>query len=198
MLGSSDSIACTNYILNTIAADALMEFADKLENAKDFNKELQLLVRETLNTHKRIIFNGDGYTEDWAQEAERRGLLNLRTTVDALPYYIKPENIALFERHGIFGAPEMHSRYEILMENYCKVLNIEGLTMLDMVKKDIFPSVSAYMGDLSNNALAKESSVRAFPARAKSRLSKTFQAVLLPHEIRRGVGKRADGRCRMQ
>ena len=155
MLGSSDSIACTNYILNTIAADALMEFADKLENAKDFNKELQLLVRETLNTHKRIIFNGDGYTEDWAQEAERRGLLNLRTTVDALPYYIKPENIALFERHGIFGAPEMHSRYEILMENYCKVLNIEGLTMLDMVKKDIFPSVSAYMGDLSNNALAK-------------------------------------------
>ncbi len=156
MLGSSDSIACTNYILNTIVADSLMEFADQLEQAKDFNKELQALVKNTLNAHKRIIFNGDGYTEEWAQEAERRGLLNLKTTVDALPYYIRPENIALFERHGIFHAPEIYSRYEILMENYCKVLNIEGLTMLDMAKKDIFPAVSAYSGALSKNALAKK------------------------------------------
>ena len=156
MLGSSDSIACTNYILNTIVADSLMEFADRLEQAKDFNKELQALVKNTLNAHKRIIFNGDGYTEEWAQEAERRGLLNLKTTVDALPYYIRPENIALFERHGIFHAPEIYSRYEILMENYCKVLNIEGLTMLDMAKKDIFPAVSAYSGALSKNALAKK------------------------------------------
>ncbi len=156
MLGSSDSIACANYIINTIVSDVLMEFADQLESAQDFNKELQKLIKNTLNAHKRIIFNGNGYTEEWAQEAERRGLLNLKTTVDALPYYIKSENIALFERHGIFTEPEMHSRYEILMENYCKVLNIEGLTMLDMVRKDIFPAVSAYCGDLSSNALAKK------------------------------------------
>ncbi len=156
MLGSSDSIACTNYIINTIVSDVLMEFANQLESAQDFHKELQKLIKNTLNAHKRIIFNGNGYTEEWAQEAERRGLLNLKTTVDALPYYIKPENVALFERHGIFTEPEMYSRYEILMENYCKVLNIEGLTMLDMVKKDIFPAVSAYCGDLSSNALAKK------------------------------------------
>ena len=145
MPGSFMSISCPNMILNTITADVLMEFADTLENAEDFTAALNKLIRDTIKTHKRIIFNGNGYTEEWLEEAKRRGLLNLPTTPDALPYFIKDENIKLFAKHHIFTEAELRSRYEILLDNYCKVLHIEANTMSEMARKDILPAAMNYM-----------------------------------------------------
>ena len=145
MPGSNMSISCPNMILNTITADVLMEFADKLEAAEDFNAELNLLIRNTIKNHKRIIFNGNGYTDEWLDEARVRGLLNLPTTPDALPHFIKEKNVELFAKHHIFTKAELHSRYEILLENYCKVVHIEANTMLEMAKKDIMPAVMKYI-----------------------------------------------------
>ncbi len=135
MLGSSFSIAGPNIILNTMMADALGAFADQLETADDLESAARQLMRDTLKAHKRIIFNGDNYTDAWVAEAERRGLLNLRTTADALPYFISDKNIRLFTKHRIFTETEIRSRYDILMENYCKVLNIEALTMVEMARQ---------------------------------------------------------------
>jgi glutamine synthetase len=141
--------------LNTIIAEELSQFADVLEGAEDFTKALNDLIKETISNHKRIIFNGNNYSEEWIAEAAKRGLLNLQSTVDALPYLICEKNIKLFTQHRIFTESEIHSRYEILMENYCKTINIEALTMLDMVKKDIIPAVSSYIKELSETAIAK-------------------------------------------
>ena len=149
MPGSNMSISCPNMILNTITADVLMEFADKLEAAEDFNAELNLLIRDTIKNHKRIIFNGNGYTDEWLDEAQKRGLLNLPTTPDALPHFIKEKNVELFAKHHIFTKAELHSRYEILLETYCKVVHIEANTMLDMSKKDIMPAVMKYIKFIS-------------------------------------------------
>ncbi len=154
MLGSSLSISGPNIVLNTIVADVLEEFADRLEKATDFKSELNQLIKETVTNHKRIIFNGDGYSEAWPIEAEKRGLLNLKTTVDAIPHFIDEKNIKLFTKHGVFTEAEMHSRCEILLENYNKMLNIESLTIIDMVKKDIIPAVSKYIRKLSSSAMA--------------------------------------------
>ena len=157
MLGSAISISCPNTILNTIMADTLMQFADELEGAEDFSHALNRLIRRTYREHKRIIFNGNNYSDEWTQEAEKRGLLNLKTTADALPYYISDKNVALFGRHAVYSENEVHSRYEILMEGYVKTLKIEAHTMLEMARKDIFPAVCAYMKDLSSTAMQKKS-----------------------------------------
>lgn len=156
MLGSALSIACPNLIMNTIVAEELQQFADILENAEDFNKTLNDLIRKTIKDHKRILFSGNGYTDEWVKEAEERGLLNLKTTVDALPYYTSDKNIALFTKHKIFTVDEMYSRKEILQDNYNKVLHIEVLTMLEMTKKQILPAVLNTQKQLSDIILAKK------------------------------------------
>jgi glutamine synthetase len=156
MLGSTVSISCPNIMLNTIIADTLAQFADELEKASDFNTELTALIKKTIKEHKRIIFNGNNYSDEWVEEAKKRGLLNLRSTADALPYYTSDANVALFEKHGVFSKAELYSRCEIQLENYYKQVNIEALTMVDMIKKDILPAVSAYMKDLSKEAFTKQ------------------------------------------
>ena len=156
MLGSDLSISGPNIILNTIVAEELSQFADVLEGAKDFSSALDDLIRKTIAEHKRIIFNGNNYSEEWEKEAECRGLLNLRTTPDALPSFIAPKNIELFTKHKIFTVTELHSRYEILMEVYVKRLNIEALTMSDMVKRQILPAITRYANDLTQAALNKK------------------------------------------
>ena len=146
MPGSSASISGINVVLNTAVAESLEQFADALEGSKDFEADLQALIRSVLIKHKRILFNGNGYDDAWLAEAERRGLLNLRTTPEALPYYLADKNVALFTK--------MEARYEIHLENYSKVLNIEALTMLEMARRDIMPAVSSYLRELSETATA--------------------------------------------
>ena len=155
MLGSSVSIACPNFILNTIAAEELAQFADQLEAAEDLTTALNELIRKTVIEHKRIIFNGNNYSDEWVIEAEKRGLLNLRTTVDALPHYLKEKNITVFTKHGVLTEEEIHSRYEILLENYTKVVRIEALTMLEIAKKSILPAVMAYVKELAETISLK-------------------------------------------
>ena len=158
MLGSANSIACTNIMLNTAVAEALRSFAQVLENADDFEKTLHGLIRDTISAHKRIIFNGNGYDEDWINEAVTvRGLHNLRTTPDALPKILEKKNSDMLISHGVFSAAEIRSRYEIMLENYCKTVNIEGLTMVDMAKREIIPAVEEYIKDLSETCAAKKS-----------------------------------------
>jgi len=154
-LGSSQSISGPNIILNTIVAEELKQFADELEGAEDFTEKLNELIKKTIKEHKRIIFNGDGYSDEWKAEAKKRGLLNLKTTVDALPTFLAPKNVELFTKHKIFTEKEMESRYEILLETYSKVINIEGLTMVDMAKKQILPAVNSYIGNLASTAKKK-------------------------------------------
>ena len=156
MPGSALSVAQPNIMLNTVIADALQEYADILENAEDFDTTLHQLIQETLRNHKRIIFNGNGYDDSWIEEAKARGLLNLKTTVDALPYSILPENIELFERQGVLSKDEILSRYEIMMEEYTKILNIEALTMVDMAKKQILPSIIRFEKRSEERRVGKE------------------------------------------
>ena len=156
MPGSSASIAGCNIVLNAVVADELKQFADVLEVAPDLPSALHVLIQDTIRSHKRIIFNGNGYDDAWIEEAEKRGLLNLRTTPDALPYFIRQENIELFKRHRIFDEEEVRSRYEIFMEEYGKTLHIEALTMLDMVKKQILPAVTAQVHEWLDTAAMKQ------------------------------------------
>ena len=148
MLGSAFSIAGPNIVLNTIVAEALRQFADTLENSKDFKSDLAALVKKTFSDHKRIIFNGNNYSEEWVIEANKRGLSNRKTTVDALPEYISKKSVDLFTKHHVFTENEVHSRYEILMEGYCKTLHIEALTMIDMAKGVIIPACFDYQREL--------------------------------------------------
>ncbi len=157
MLGSSFSISCTNTIINTIVADELKGFADRLEGAEDFNARLNEVVAEAIREHSRIIFNGNGYSKEWQEEAERRGLHNYRTTADALPHYTDEENLRLFERHGVYSRREIASRTEILLENYVKTVVIEANTMTAMAKKKIYPAVNEYIRSLCSAADAKAS-----------------------------------------
>ena len=154
MPGSSASISGINVVLNTAVAESLAQFADALEGSKDFEADLQALIRSVLIKHKRILFNGNGYDDAWLAEAERRGLLNLRTTPEALPYYLADKNVALFTKHRVYTRTEMEARYEIHLENYSKILNIEALTMLEMARRDIMPAVSSYLRELSETAAA--------------------------------------------
>ena len=149
-LGSTFNIACPNVMLNTSVADVLKEFADKLEGAKDTEKAVKKLITETYAAHKRIVFNGNNYSDEWVEEAGRRGLLNLKTTPEALPYYTREENLAMFARHKVYTGEEIKARKDILLENYCKVINIEALTMIDMAGKQIIPACIKYMKTLSD------------------------------------------------
>ena len=155
--GSSMSVSGPNTVLNTIVAEALKAFADELEQADDFTEALNELIKRTIKDHKRIIFNGDGYSDAWKEEAERRGLINLPTTVDAMPTILKKKNIDLFTAHNIYTEAEIHSRYEIQLEAYSKTINIEGLTMVDMIMKDILPAVNSYVLSLAKAASIKKS-----------------------------------------
>ena len=157
MLGSSQSITGPNIALNTIMAEELEQFADILEKADDFNATLHDLIRDTLKAHQRIIFNGNGYEDAWVQEAERRGLSNLKCTADALKTYLQPKHVALFSKHGVFTEEELAARNEIHLENYCEVVGIEARTMVDMVKRDIFPAVSSYAAEVASSIAAKRS-----------------------------------------
>ena len=148
-LGSSMSISGPNVIINTIVADVFQEFAEKLENANDFTSALNELIKQTLNNHKRIIFNGDGYSAEWVEEAKTRGLLNLKTTTEALPYFLKKENIDLFKKHGIYSEHEVKARYDIQIEEYTKLVNIEVKTMLDLSEKEIIPACIKYLKEIS-------------------------------------------------
>ena len=155
--GSSASISGVNVVLNTAVAESLRQYADALEGSEDFESDLQELIRRVIREHKRIIFNGNGYDESWLEEAEKRGLLNLRTTPEALPYYIADKNVELFTSHRVYTRTEMEARYEIHLEHYCKVLNIEALTMIDMSRRFILPAVSRYIHELTDTALAIQS-----------------------------------------
>ena len=157
MPGSTFSIAGPNMVLNTIVAEELSQFADLLEQASDFTAALNKLIRRTIREHKRIIFNGNNYTDEWVEEAERRGLLNLRTTPEALPLFAAEKNVRLFAKHCIFTETEIRSRMEILLDNYIKTIHIESLTMVELVKKEILPAIIAYTRELSAAALDKRS-----------------------------------------
>ncbi len=156
MLGSSLSVGCPNFMLNTIVAEELMQFADILENASDFHTALNDLIKDTIRNHKRIIFSGNGYTDEWVKEAEKRGLLNLKTTIDALPYYTSEKNIHLFTKHKILSVNELYSRKEILYENYCKTIRIEAKTMLDMANKLLLPAILEAQNDLTQIIINKK------------------------------------------
>ena len=179
MLGSSNSIACTNIMLNTAVAESLRLFADELEGATDFNAALHDLIQKTIKAHKRIIFNGNGYDDAWIKEAtEERGLLNLRTTPDAIPMLIQKDNKDMLIAHKVYTESEIRSRYEILLENYCKVVRIEALTMVDMAKKEILPAVEAYVSSLVSVASAKRALDADIPSGYEQKLIKRLATLV--------------------
>ena len=166
MLGSSNSIACANIMLNAAVAESLKIYADRLENVDDFETALHDMIKKTIKDHKRIIFNGNGYDDAWIKEAtEERGLLNLRTTPDAMPAMIADKNVKMLTAHKIFSPAELHSRYEILLENYSKTVNIEALTMVDMARKEILPAVEGYTKSLAETLAAKKAAVVGLPCK---------------------------------
>ena len=156
MLGSAESISCTNTVLNTIVAEELRQFADILEGAEDFEGAMHDLIRGTIRDHKRIIFNGDGYDASWVEEAERRGLLNLKSTPDALAHMLDKKNVDLFVSHKVYSEAELTARHEVKLENYSKIINIEAQTMLDMTWRDVLPAVSGYTATLTERLQAKK------------------------------------------
>ena len=156
MLGSSQSIASPSAVMNTIMTEELEQFADILEKAEDFQSALQTLLHDTFAAHQRIIFNGNGYSDEWVAEAKRRGLCSMGNTVDALPAYINEKNVAMFSRHGVLTRDELEARYNIHLENYCKVMTIEGNTLLDMTRRQILPAVSKYSDELATALFHKK------------------------------------------
>ena len=155
MLGSSASIADTNTVINTAVTQVLNEFYEILSSAEDFNSALHDLIRDTIKAHKRILFNGNGYDDRWLEEAEKRGLSNLKSTPDAIEHYLDEKNVQLFVKNKVFSEKELHARFDIMLENYSKVINIEALTMIDMAKKSIVPAVSGYTKELVKTAKMK-------------------------------------------
>ncbi len=172
MVGSNDSISCANIMLNAAVAEALRQFADTLESGEgDFDTRLHELIRDTIKEHKRILFNGNGYDDAWIKEAtEVRGLLNLRTTPEALQMVLVPDNVEMLTRHRVFSEAEIHSRYEITMENYVRTVRIEALTMVDMARKEILPSVIHYCGDLSKQFSEKKKAMPDLPCSCEEKL----------------------------
>lgn len=156
MLGSAFSIAGANIVLNTIVAEELSQFADILENSSNFDEDLNTLIKNTIKSHNKIIFNGNNYSNDWVKEAEKRGLLNLKTTPDALPSFVNSKNVELFTKHHVLSETELYSRYEILLDNYSKTINIEALTMIDLAKKEIIPAILGYQGEIAEIANNKK------------------------------------------
>ncbi len=160
MLGSSMSISDANVVINTAVAESLCAFADELEGAEDFSEGLDSLIRRTIKEHKRIIFNGNGYGDEWLKEAEKRGLSNYRTTPECLPHFLDEKNIALFTKYKVFTETEMRARYEIMLETYAKVMRIEALTMVDMASKDILPAASAFSKQLAETLVSKREALK--------------------------------------
>ena len=179
MVGSNDSISCANIMINAAVAESLRQFADELESASgDFDVRLHDLIKRNITAHKRILFNGNGYDDAWIKEAtEERGLLNLRTTPDALQMVLDPENMAMLQRHKIFSEAEIRSRYEITTENYVRTVRIEALTMAEMAKKEILPAVLRYCGDLASGISEKKKAVAVLPCRADTRLLEKLSAL---------------------
>ena len=156
MLGSSNSIACANIMLNSAVAESLKIYADRLEGAKDFETALHDMIKKTIKDHKRIIFNGNGYDDAWIKEAtESRGLLNYRTTADCMPHLLDKKNVDMLTSHKVFSVEELNSRCEIMLENYCKSVTIEANTMVDMAKTEIAPAIEAFTADIAKNTAAK-------------------------------------------
>ena len=179
MLGSANSIACTNIMLNAAVAESLKSYADRLEGVEDFETALHDLIKKTIKDHKRIIFNGNGYDDAWIKEAtEERGLLNLRTTPDALPTLLDKKNVEMLTAHKIFSEAEIESRYEITLENYCKTVNIEGLTMVDMARKEIIPAVEKYVSDIATAYSAKKNSVAGISVKYEEEMLKKFSVLV--------------------
>ena len=162
-LGSSLNIACPNYMLNTMVAEELSEFYDELKDADDMDAAIKTLVKKVFTEHQNIIFNGNNYAPEWVEEAERRGLLNLKSLPDAMEHFLDKKNIDLFVKNKICSADEIRARYEIELESYSKQINIEALTMIDMAKKNILPAVTSYVRDLTDTALAKKALSDAIP-----------------------------------
>ena len=178
MLGSAENIACANFMINTMVADVLEDFADQLEKAEDVNAAAEKLIKKTVKQHRRIIFNGNNYSDEWVKEAERRGLLNLRTLPEALPLYTTEKNIRLFTKHNVLTEVELRSRCDVLLEKYSKIINIEALTALDMAKKDIVPAVTSYIKELAQTAsLVKSVDPELVPA-AQTELMKKLTNLL--------------------
>ena len=190
MPGSSQNVAMPNIVLNTAVAEELRQFADELEGAKDFDASLRTLIRRELTAHRRIIFNGNGYSEEWREEAKKRGLLELKRAVDAFPYLTADKNVELFTRHGVMNRNELFSRKEILFENYAKVVNIEALTMIKMVRRDYLPAVEKYMRDLAATALKKRDLAPNVGVRVETDLIRRLTA--LAEETYRLVAKLED------
>ncbi len=207
MPGASQNVAMPNIVLNTAVAESFRLFADQLEKSENLDADIARLLKKTFTAHARIIFNGNGYSEEWQAEAERRGLSNLRTSVDAIPRLTDEKNVHLFETHGVMSRTEMQSRKEILLENYSKQINIEALTMIDMAMKDYIPAVTAYTGALARDAAAKKSFLPAASCMPEttlvSRLSAlNEEAYLAVHELqeaelcaRHTEGARAQAEC---
>lgn len=162
-LGSALNIACPNIMLNTMVAEELSEFYDELKDASDLDAAVKALIKKTFTEHQAIIFNGNNYAPEWVEEAEKRGLLNLKSLPDAVEHYIDQKNIDLFTKNKIYSVDEIHARYEIELENYAKIINIESLTMIDMAKKDMIPAVTSYVRELTDTALAKKALSDAIP-----------------------------------
>ena len=162
-LGSALNIACPNIMLNTMVAEELSEFYDELKDASDLDAAVKALIKKTFTEHQAIIFNGNNYAPEWVEEAEKRGLLNLKSLPDAVEHYIDQKNIDLFTKNRIYSVDEIHARYEIELENYAKIINIEALTMIDMAKKDMIPAVTSYVRELTDTALAKKALSDAIP-----------------------------------
>ena len=179
MLGSSNSIACANMMLNSAVAESLKQFADRLEGADDFEAALHDLIKETITAHKRIIFNGNGYDDAWIKEAtEERGLLNLRTTPDAMTAILDPKSMSMLISHKVFSEAELRSRYEIQLENYCKTVSIEAQTMADMAKKEILPAVESYVAALADTAAAKRAVDAELPCGYEKKLLRKLSALV--------------------
>lgn len=172
MLGSSNSIACANIMLNAAVAESLKIYADRLEKAEDFETALHEMIRKTIRDHKRIIFNGNGYDDTWIKEAtEKRGLLNYRTTADCIPHLLDKKNVDMLTAHKVFSEAELKSRCEITLDNYCKTILIEASTMVDMARCEIAPAVEAYVKELAKTAELKKA--------VSKDISVTYESTLL-------------------
>ncbi|MDF2987120.1 MAG: glutamine synthetase [Eubacterium sp.] len=178
MLGSSASIAGANFVLNTIVAETLQKFADQLEAASDLKATIATLLSETVKAHKRIVFNGNGYSEEWVSEAESRGLLNMKSTVECIPTFIKDKNVAVFVKHSVLSKSEIESRYEILLENYVKTINIEALTMINVAKTEILPAAFKFSKELSDTINSVKATGMSVEVAAQSSVLKELSPVL--------------------
>ncbi len=194
-LGSSESISCANIMLNTAVAEVLREFADQLEKSKDFNNDLHDLIKDTIIKHKRIIFNGNGYDESWVKEAEARGLLNLKSTPEALPHYLDKKNVKLFTSHGVYTEAEINARYEIAQEHYIKIVNIEALTALNMTNKYYLPAISKYSAKLAK-VVNEKASLQIDAVYEKDMLKKLSdglnKAYVIKNELETALAKKDD------